>query len=36
VPFAVVIVTFVSVPLLTVTAAELLMEALSEPSLGVI
>ncbi len=35
-PSAVVIVTPVSVPLLTVTAAELLMEALSEPSAGVI
>ena len=35
-PSAVVIVTSVSVPLLTVTAAELLMEAFSEPSLGVI
>jgi hypothetical protein len=31
----VVILTSVSVPLLTVTAAELLMDALSEPSLGV-
>jgi len=36
VPDAVCMVTDVSVPLLTVTAAALLMEALSEPSLGVI
>lgn len=35
-PSEVVIFTSVSVPLLTVTLAELLMEALSEPSFGVI
>ncbi len=36
VPSVVVILTSMSVPLLTVTAAELLMEALSEPSAGLI